>query len=257
MFYQFNHLASSGYLKTEKGKDFSFPPHLHQCFEIIVLLSGKMQVTVDDRVYELKKNEALMVFPNQIHALQSVKSEHVLCIFSPDLVQEYATRLVGKIPQDNLFVPDTYFVDALCNLGPDSATTYKKGILYSLCAQFDQAKCYELRQADSAGLLNKIFAFVEEAFGTDCSLKKLAEKTGYDYAYLSRMFRKIVGIPYNAYVNHYRLSHACYLMENTDFSIIQCALESGYDSVRSFNRNFKAYLGMTPTEYRENNIGKT
>lgn len=105
--------------------------------------------------------------------------------------------------------------------------------------------------------MKKIFAFVEESFASDCSLKKLAEKIEYDYAYLSRIFRKIVGISYNAYVNHYRLSHACYLMENTDFSIIQCAMESGYESIRSFNRNFKAYLGMTPTEYRENHISKT
>lgn len=257
MFYQFNHLASPGYLKIEKGINFSFPLHLHQCFELIILLSGKMQVTVDNCVFELNEKEALIVFPNQIHALQSVKSEHILCIFSPDLVREYAVRLAGKIPQDNLFVPDPYFVDVLCNLSPDSTTTQKKGLLYSLCAQFDQNKRYEIRQADSDGLLKKIFAFVEENFSTDCSLKKLAEKTGYDYAYLSRTFRKIVGISYNAYVNHYRLSHACYIMENTNFSIIQCALESGYESARSFNRSFKAYLGITPTEYRKNHIIKT
>ena len=254
MFYQFNHLASPDYLKVERGINFSFPPHLHQCFEIIVLLSGKMQVTVDDCVYELNEKEALMIFPNQIHALQSVKSEHILCIFAPDLVREYATRLVGKIPQNSLFVPDSYFVETLCKLSSDSATTQKKGILYSLCAQFDQNKDYEIRQTDNDKLLNKIFAFVEENFSTDCSLKRLADKTGYDYAYLSRVFRKTVGISYNTYVNHCRLSHACYLMENSDYPIIQCALESGYESVRSFNRNFKAYLDMTPTEYRENHI---
>jgi len=256
MFYEFNHLASSGYLKIERGMNFSFPPHLHQCFELIVLLSGKMQVTVDNRIFELNEKEALMVFPNQVHALQSVKSEHILCIFSPDLVQEYSVRLANKIPRDNLFVPNPYFVDALCTLESASTTTHKKGIFYSLCAQFDQNRHYEIRQADKDGLLKKIFAFVEESFASDCSLKKLAEKTEYDYAYLSRIFRKTVGISYNAYVNHYRLSHACYLMENTDFSIIQCALESGYDSVRSFNRNFKAYLGITPTEYREKHISK-
>ena len=257
MFYQFNHLASPDYLKIERGINFSFSPHLHQCFELIVLLSGKMQVTIDDYTYELNEKEALLVFPNQIHALHSIKSEHILCIFAPDLVREYAVGLVGKIPQDNLFIPDPYYVDALCNLSPDSTNTHKKGILYSLCAQFDQGKFYKTRQADIDKLLNKIFSFVEESFSTDCSLKKLAEKTGYDYAYLSRIFRKIVGIPYNTYVNHCRLSHACYLMANTDFPIIQCAMESGYESVRSFNRNFKAYLGITPTDYRENHIKRS
>ena len=135
-----------------------------------------------------------------------------------------------------------------------NADTQKKGVLYSLCAQFDQNVQYDIRQADSQGLLKKIFAFVEESFDSDCSLKKLAEKTEYDYAYLSRIFRKIVGISYNTYVNHYRLNHVCYLLENTDLSIIECAMESGYESIRSCNRNFKAYLGMTPTEYRESHI---
>ena len=257
MFYEFHHIASPGFLTIERGRNFSFPPHLHQCFELIVLISGKMQITVNDRFFELSEKEALLVFPDQVHSLQSSKSEHILCVFSPDLVQEYAVRIAGRIPQDNLFVPDSYLVNALCKLNVDSTTTQKKGILYSFCAQFDNNRCYDIRQADNDGLLNRIFAFVEESFQRDCSLKKLAESLGYDYAYLSRMFRKIVGISYNEYVNQYRLSHACYLIENTDFPIIQCALESGYESVRSFNRNFKSYLGITPTTYREKHFRKT
>lgn len=254
MIYEFHHFATPGYLKIKKGTDFNFPPHLHQCFELIILLSGKMKITVDNCVFELNERDALLVFPNQIHSFHSVKSEHILCIFAPDLVQEYSSRLVGKVPQDNLFVPDLYLVNALHNLNAASTTTYKKGILYSLCAQFDQNKKYETRQTDRDGLLSKIFTFVEECFSTDCSLKKLADKTGYDYAYLSRTFKNIVGISYNNYVNHYRLSHACYLMRNTDYPIIQCALESGYESVRSFNRNFKKHLGMSPKEYRKSHI---
>ena len=40
------------------------------------------------------------------------------------------------------------------------------------------------------------------------------------------------------------------LLANSDYSILQCALESGYKSVRSFNRNFKNILGITPIEYK-------
>lgn len=254
MFYEFHHIASPGFLKVKRDKNFSFPPHLHQCFELIVLLSGKMHITVNDRLFDLSEGNAILVFPNQIHSLQSSESEHILCVFSPDLVQEYTTRLAGKIPQDNLFVPDSYLVNALFSLNENSTTTYKKGVLYSFCSQFDNNKCYEPQQKDSDGLLNKIFAFVEDSFSSDCSLKKLAQRTGYDYAYLSRIFRKIVGISYNDYVNQYRLSHVCYLLENTNLPIIRCALESGYESVRSFNRNFKAYLDMTPTNYRERKL---
>ena len=136
----------------------------------------------------------------------------------------------------------------------DSSVIEKKGVLYSLCGQFDKNAAYIPRQSDNQKLLHKIFSFVEREFKGDCTLKKLAETTAYEYSYLSRTFRKTVGISFNTYVNHYRLSHACYLMENSDASILQCSLDSGYTSLRSFNRNFKEHFGITPAEFRKNRM---
>ena len=127
MFYQYNHLGSPEYLKIEKGTDFSFPAHLHQCFEIIVLLSGKMTVKVDEKIFMLKEKEALLIFPNQIHSLESSESKHMLCIFSSLLVQAYASKVSYKIPQDNKFQPDEYLVNALDNLSASSSSFEKKG----------------------------------------------------------------------------------------------------------------------------------
>lgn len=250
MFYQFNHLGSPDYLKIEKNQDFSFPLHLHQCFEIIALLSGEMRIAVDGRETLLKAGEALLIFPNQIHSLQSVESTHILCIFSPRLVQSFTARVAGKIPITNQFRPDPYLIQALERL-EGASSIEKKGVLYSLCGQFDQGAAYCKKQEDRERLLQKIFSFVETSFGADCSLGSLAEQIGYDYSYLSRYFKKTTGLSFNAYVNHYRLSHACYLLENTDQSVLQCALESGFSSLRSFNRSFKESFLLTPTQYRK------
>lgn len=256
MFYQFHHFGSPDYLKIEKNNNFSFPLHLHQCFEIVILLSGEMEITVDNKSFLLSAGEALLIFPNQIHSLKSTESEHVLCIFSPHLVQAYTTRTTDKIPCSNKFVPHTYLINALETLDPDASVAEKKGVLYSLCALFDKAAAYETKPSASSTLLYRVFSFVEDNFSADCSLSRLSQDSGYDYAYLSRFFRKTVGISFSAYVNHYRLSHACYLMENTKLPVIQCAYESGYSSLRSFNRNFKQYFDMTPSEYRWKNSGK-
>lgn len=252
MFYEFNHLGSPDYFKTERGTNFSFPAHLHQCFELIVLRSGEMTVTVDHRTFTLRENEALLTFPNQIHALQSTESTHFLCIFSPRLVQAYASKISDKLPQNNKFQPDAYLVDALERLENTSSSVEKKGILYSLCAQFDKTASYDKKPFDNANLLYRIFSFVEENFSGDCSLANLSRKTGYDYAYLSRYFKKSTGISFNTYVTRFRLSHACYLLENTTHSILQCAFDSGFVSVRNFNLCFKEYLAITPTQYLKN-----
>ena len=71
MFYEYNHLGSPDYFKKETGHNFSFPPHLHQCFEVIVILSGEMRITVDGHPFLLQESEALLIFPNQIHELES------------------------------------------------------------------------------------------------------------------------------------------------------------------------------------------
>ena len=211
-----------------------------------------MKITVDRNESHLSKGEALLIFPNQIHSLQSEESEHLLCIFSPKLVQAFSLKLVDKIPKDNKFLPDDYLIDALAKLNSQSKTCERKGVLYSLCSQFDKTAVYVAKQSDKQELLYKIFSFVESNYNKECSLTELASITGYDYSYLSRYFKKIVGVSFNSYVNHSRLSHACYLMENSDIPIIQCAYDSGYTSLRSFNRNFKNYYMVTPLEYRKN-----
>lgn len=250
MFYQFHHLGSPDYLKVEKGKDFSFPPHLHQCFEIIVILDGTMDVTVDGKVHTLAAGQSVLIFPNQIHAMRSSRSRHLLVIFSPRLVQAYASRLADRVPEDNAFFPDGYLVEGLSKLH-EAGKEMRKGILYALCGQFDEGARYRERGADNKNLLYRIFSYVEQRYAEECTLGAMAETLGYDYSYLSRYFKKAVGLSFNEYVNHYRLSQSCYLLENSDRSILQCAMESGFSSIRSFNRNFKEQFGITPVQYRK------
>lgn len=250
MFYQFAHPAEPDYWRVEEGENFSFPLHLHACFEFLAVLEGEMTVTVDARAYRLEAGEGVLLFPHQLHALSSKNSRHILCIFSPQLVHTFAKQVAGSLPSDNRCTVSPETVAAL-RAADDGTRIAKKGMLYTLCAQFDSQRQYVARSQASNTLLHKMFAFVETAFAEDCSLTALADTTGYDYAYLSRSFRRMVGISFNTYVNHYRLSRACYLLKSSDQSVLQCALDSGYSSLRSFNRNFKAQFGITPSEYRK------
>lgn len=250
MFYQFNHLGSPDYLKIERGANFNFAAHLHRCFEIIIILSGEMNVTVDDKVFTLKEKQAILIFPNQIHSLSSENSEHILCIFSPDLIKAFSNKTTGKVPVECTFFPSEFLIDTLNEIEVDSNICEKKGLLYSFCGQFDKTAEYITKHKYQDNILYKIFAFVEDNFNNECSLELLSEKTGYNYSYISRFFKQTVGISFKKYLIHYRLSHACYLLENSDSSILNCALESGFDSIRTFNRNFKLQYGITPEEYR-------
>ncbi|MBQ8689860.1 MAG: helix-turn-helix transcriptional regulator [Clostridia bacterium] len=75
---------------------------------------------------------------------------------------------------------------------------------------------------------------------------------GYNSSYLSRYFKEFTNMTFVSCVNRYRISRACYMLKNSDKTVLECAYECGYKSLRSFNRNFMLYVGVTPTDYRTN-----
>ncbi len=250
MFYEFEHFELSENVWKRYGKNLIFSSHIHQSFEIMAVRQGSMEITVDSKVQLLQEGDMALIFPNQIHSIASRECSHMVCIFSTELVKAFTTRVFGKVPLENRFRPGPYLMEALDKLTEDATIIEKKGILYSLCAEFDKTAEYQERN-DEETLLYKIFMFIELNYNRDCSLSCLAKETGYSYSYLSRYFKRIVNISFNDYVNQYRINNACYLLGNSGYSVVQCALESGYDSLRSFNRNFQKLMSVTPVEYRK------
>lgn len=253
MFYESANSMRANLWKTESGNDFSFPLHIHSSFEWITVTEGEMQVTVEQRVYRLHAGDSVLVFPNQAHAMQSdAHSRHFLCIFSQKLVQAYSKSTAGRIPQSNLFSPDPFYINALLNVDAKGCSEIQiKGMLYSLCGEFDAQATYEDRGRGVDGLLEEIFQFVEQNHSKDCSLSALSVHTGYHYVYLSQYFKQATGLSYTDYVIRYRVNEASYLLKNTSQTVLQTAYDCGFESLRSFNRNFKRVTALTPQEYRD------
>ena len=249
MFYELSHIGSVDYFKKLYCKNLSFPPHIHNCFELAVCLSGEMQISVDETVHILKKGEAVLIFPHQLHSFSSDESKNMICIFSQKLVSEYYKSHAALKPISNKFIPYKDFILALDNYKDNYRHLFIKGLLYLICDSFDSKA--EYIQHTNKSLLEKIFLFVNENFTCDCSLNAVASNMGYNASYISRYFKKCVGINLCDYVNIVRLGNVCYLYENSDGTILTFALDSGYDSLRTFNRNFKKFYGVSPREYFE------
>lgn len=251
MFYQNHSSLETERLKLENGVDFSFPPHLHSSYEFIVVTEGEMEVTVDGKSYLLHEEDALLLFPNQVHSLETKKhSCHFLCIFSPKLVQAYSKLISAKVPVDNSFRPDFSLVEKLASITSNDSIMNVKGALYSLCGKFAENREYYERKSSDDELISRIFRFVENNFAGDCSLDALSKHTSYHYVYLSKYFKRCTGVSFTDYVNRYRISEACYILQNSSQTILQTAFDCGFDSLRSFNRNFKNIMGMSPSAYQ-------
>lgn len=251
MFYEFKHSLSADYFLVEKGQNFDYPAHMHHCFEFVCVTAGEMYVEVDDLQYTLGEGDSLLIFPNQIHSMRTlVSSSHILCLFSPKLVNSYTEKTSAQIPVDNLFRPDSFYINKLSEFTDEHGIFETKGLLYSLCGSFDAHAVYRASAVGSNILLYDIFKFIEHNFNGECTLAALARSTGYDYSYLSRYFRQTVGISYSEYVTQYKISRACYLLQNSESTILDISSDCGFNSLRSFNRNFRLQLGIPPAEYR-------
>ena len=228
MFYEAKNLLKANDLKIERGKDLSFPLHLHGSFEFITVTDGEMKVTVDKQEYILTSGQALMIFPNQAHEfLTESHSSHYLCIFSPDIVRAYSKVCLSKVPKSNLFSVDAFYIDKLKNLKENASVSEVKGLLYSVCGEFDKIAEYRERNTEKDGLLLQIFKFVENNYDSECDLAALSNELSYNYVYLSRYFKERTGISFTEYVTHYRVTEACYLIGNTEKTFLSIACECG------------------------------
>lgn len=253
MFYESKHSLGENLIKFENNENFSFPPHLHSSFELIVVKDGSMEITVDKKQYTVSQGNALLIFPNQVHALKTPEcSSHFLCIFSEKLVQAYSHIFNSKRPKNHMFKLDELYCSMLENLRVSDDLLRIKGVLYCLCSAFNEKAEYVEKHTDKDDLLFTIFKFVEANYNKDSSLDSLSKETSYHSVYLSRYFKKCTGITYTDYVNRYRVNEAGYILKNTDRTVLQTAYDCGFDSLRSFNRNFKLVTGMTPSKYRLN-----
>jgi AraC-like DNA-binding protein len=83
------------------------------------------------------------------------------------------------------------------------------------------------------------------------NLKMVADHFNMNYTYFSTLFKALIGKPFPDYVNHERTKQAARLLETTDISITQIALDLGFKNTSYFNKIFKQGYGMTASEYRE------
>lgn len=93
--------------------------------------------------------------------------------------------------------------------------------------------------------------FIESRLTESIDVGELAQQAFFSKTHYQRLFRAIVGEPVMEYVKNRRLQLACRDVQAGNTGILDIALKYGYDSHEGFTRAFKAYFGVTPSEYRK------
>jgi len=119
------------------------------------------------------------------------------------------------------------------------------------------ARCipkFQLVEKGSVGstdLIYRTVSYVSGNFKHSITLESMARNLGVSKYVLSRIFSKTFHKNFNQYLNDARLGYACQRLENTNDTITELCLDSGFKSLRTFNRAFKEKFKTSPSEYRK------
>ena len=86
------------------------------------------------------------------------------------------------------------------------------------------------------------------------TVENIANSVHFSKYHYQRMFREIVGESVMSYVTKRKLTLAGRELLETNATVLEVALMFGFDSHEGFTRSFKAYMGVTPTDYRKHHL---
>ena len=100
-----------------------------------------------------------------------------------------------------------------------------------------------------------ICSYINDHCTEALSIDALASMAGFSKYHFSRLFKQFTGISCYEYLISRRLAYAERLLLQPDLSITEVAMQSGFNSLSTFNRIFKTAKSCTPSSYKSLNRG--
>ncbi|MDD5939825.1 MAG: AraC family transcriptional regulator [Lachnospiraceae bacterium] len=109
-------------------------------------------------------------------------------------------------------------------------------------------------ESPDAERLKKVTQIVEKEYNSKLTIEDIAARCAVSSSHFMRWFHQMTGTSFNVYLNERRLAYAADLLRQSDDKIVDIAGRTGFDNLSNFNRRFKKRYGITPREYRHQNV---
>jgi len=242
-------------------------PHWHSELEVLTCLEGSITVCVENRLYPMTPGQVLIIPGNEAHYFIANGSKYLL------MIQKFGYSLLGsnytQIQNSCLYFrllegPEalTEILQKLINcLHTDGGITqeneWKMRAYVTLLAYALRNVPNTYRPSENqvnrtrrlAGIYPAI-DYVEEHYRDHITLDDAAKLTGYAKTYFCKHFKRVTGVSFHQYLNRYRISVACLLLEDPGLSVANIAEMTGFSSAKLFCRIFKETTNMTTSQYQ-------
>ena len=243
---------------AERRRVFTTKPHLHHHLALLYISQGEMDIGINDESYRASAGDVVFVFPNQIHSFTDLTPirGHII-IASPDDFPEFVTLFKSNLPQNPILHPENKDVHELfrcisryMHKRPPHYRAVLRG--YSLALISLLVPMLELHPQNTLNLsmAQQVLLYCDEHYTEPLSLELLSRQFGVSRFYISHIFSDKIKVNFNSYVHMLRIQAAKQLLMHDGRSVTEIAYLVGYNNIRSFNRQFTAVVGTTPSAYR-------
>ena len=252
--------------EAELPTGWALQPHSHDFFHLAYVHRGQLIFHADGLDYPLSDGSLILFPPGVVHAVP--KDTHNLCtqyevlfrILDPELQSLFETKNVlvlhGASHLERLFSYISMNYKNIDHVCISCADSFLCTILFSILSDKASSEVGFTGYVDSGGyspLIQRILCHVEKDPNGKYDLPGLAQALGFNQNYLCTVFRRETGITISEYVNYHRIRRILITLQyngySKDFPIHELAEQFGYGNASYFNRVFKKYTGMTPTEF--------
>lgn len=261
------------------GPALQFPWHFHPELELTHIIRGSGRRYVGDSIERFDAGDLCLVGASTPHCWLTEQGDpgpvHARVIqflpesLGPSLSQTATFRPLLKLferAQRGLLITGTARVrttETMRELFTERTRSLDRyvGLLGILTELSESEQLEELalldtpppRDAEAAEVAGKLLGFIHErAVDPELSFNQVARAVGMSRASLGRVFPKLFGRTFAKYLAEVRVVKACALLSETDKSVAEIAVETGFGSVSNFNRRFLSLKGTSPLRYRKN-----
>ncbi len=276
-------------------KDLIYGPAICNSYIVEYCKKGGIIISTENEHHEISAGDLYVIYPNKIHTKHYISDSTATTFIVADgtVVKKHFKQLgftpksivfPYKIPQKGVqqleSLVDSLKMSSLLtvnspkdkieprliensnysnNFGAEAALrefslfTGFLAELYNVCKAGEEVSAtlpIHYKYIDSA------LQYIEANYPYDITVDSIAKHVGITRNYLFMIFRDYLSTSPQKVLLQTRMRAACEFLQQTDASIKDVAISTGYDPL-AFSRAFKNFNGITPSEYRRTNGKET
>lgn len=163
-----------------------------------------------------------------------------------DIAMEWMIRFKMQLKEIRHIEEPELFNDGLSNIRATSSISELTDIIKEAAALTIDSLIRDVKSP----VVQKVLNYIHESYNEDVSLKTLGAQYNIHPVYLGQLFHKEVNESFTEYINRYRIEKAKEQLRTSPLKVHEIARNVGYWETGYFYKQFKKYVGISPTEYK-------